>query len=576
MKLGLCSVKNFGSYESFEMDLSDSGLTLLYGKTGSGKSTIPDMPCWILYGVTAKNGSVDDVRSWNNPDKLTEGTQQVTLGNKVIWVTRIRGRSSENDLYWKEASSDKIHRGKDITDTQKLLDKRLGASAELYFMSAYYNEFSPVGHFFTSKAKDRRQLFDMVAPLELPDTLALKCSENKKTVKADIAKLELSCSKLQGALEHVESSINRTNKYCESWEEKKKNLLQELGVKYDNFELEKKSKIEALTTKVERFESERAVVEVKLKNHINKLNGKIRAPAIFSDMLVHTEDKLLGLSKDICGECGASKENENKTKLEFKLLSIKQDRDTNNLLIRDLAVSEKYFNDNTEEINPYEAQLRDQENSKNLYGEQLEAEKSKVNPFIDQLNKFTLDKAGLQLKLQSDTMKKDELSHLYSSLNHLYDLSSDLRGNLLSTSVQDIEKATNDSLEKHFDSEIRVSFALEGSDSLEVSLYTGGHACNYKQLSKGQRRLLTLCFVTSMMSAAANKASTHFDNLWFDESLDGLDSDLKLKSFSLLESLALDHQSIFVIDHDPGLQNCFSKKYKVTMDGDTSQIELDE
>jgi ABC-type multidrug transport system ATPase subunit len=74
------------------------------------------------------------------------------------------------------------------------------------------------------------------------------------------------------------------------------------------------------------------------------------------------------------------------------------------------------------------------------------------------------------------------------------------------------------------------------------------------------------------MKAAANNVGLQFTSLFFDEALDGLDTDLKLKAFNLFESLAQTHETIFVIDHSPELQNLFHKKYYVILENDNSKL----
>src|ERR1700733_14163073 len=125
MKLLSGEFHNFGSYDRFEIDFTETGLTLLYGPTGAGKSSIPDMVAWCLYGVTGKNGNADDVRSWNNPQEPTSGTLQLWRHGKVFMlVDRIRG--DKNDLYYRRYESDQPSRGKDMPETQKRINELLG------------------------------------------------------------------------------------------------------------------------------------------------------------------------------------------------------------------------------------------------------------------------------------------------------------------------------------------------------------------------------------------------------------------------------------------------------------------
>jgi DNA repair exonuclease SbcCD ATPase subunit len=73
MRILSCQAQNFGSYKELNLDLADIGLSLVYGRTGSGKSTLPDVVAWTLFGTTAKDGAADDVRSWQAGSEAYRG-----------------------------------------------------------------------------------------------------------------------------------------------------------------------------------------------------------------------------------------------------------------------------------------------------------------------------------------------------------------------------------------------------------------------------------------------------------------------------------------------------------------------
>lgn len=151
MTLHKAKVTNFGSFRELEFNFDTPGLSLIHGPTGSGKSTLIDITSWILYGITAKDGSVDDIRSWTS-DGVTTGTLEVSTQNGRILVTRVRGSTKQNDLFWEDEPGIQ-RRGKDVTETQRLLEERLGVSSNLYHSGASYTEFSRTGRSFIAKRK---------------------------------------------------------------------------------------------------------------------------------------------------------------------------------------------------------------------------------------------------------------------------------------------------------------------------------------------------------------------------------------------------------------------------------------
>ena len=94
MKILKVEVTNFGSYPHLEFDFTKGGLSLLYGKTGAGKSTLIDAICWCLFGVTPRGGSIDSVRTWDAVSS-TAGTIWTEAGT----ICRTR---RPNDLYYND------------------------------------------------------------------------------------------------------------------------------------------------------------------------------------------------------------------------------------------------------------------------------------------------------------------------------------------------------------------------------------------------------------------------------------------------------------------------------------------
>lgn len=552
---------NFGSYDHLDFDFSSLGLALVFGKTGSGKSTIPDMVSWTLYGQTAKDGNVDEVRSWTNLNEPTIGSISIDTGTGKIVVVRTRGRATENDLYWAEGHIDNTAiRGKDLNDTQRLLAGRLGIDSDLYFLGTYFHEFSSTGLFFTAKAKDRRAVFEKIANLELASRLGSVAADTRASSRKSLDILLANSNRLQGRRESIhkgyEDSIRRRNEFNDATNER----IREYELKSSSFEKIKDEKIEALNLKIHLWEE-------KLENQI--LNKKLEARSLEKRTVPREqlEQEIRTLKEEPpCKTCGQSIAADTINKrVEQQVI--------NQLLLQKLDFAKLLLRNLEEEENPWYAHIEPTINEENTYALHIEEEKKKINPFKAQVEKLEKELSGITGELALLQSEIDTLEAKISNLTRLYDLSFELRGELVKQSVQNVQNSTNRYLEKYFDSEIRVGFALEGSDDLTVSIQKSGYDCSYKQLSRGQRALLRMTFVVSIMKAAANNAAVHFDNLFFDEILDGMDGDLKIKAFAMLEELSTEHESILVIDHDQGFQNLFSKQFHVTMESDNSHIE---
>jgi DNA repair exonuclease SbcCD ATPase subunit len=575
MKLKTCEVWNFGSYPHFSIDFSNIGLGLIYGATGSGKSTIQDMPCWILYGVTAKEGAADEVRAWQSPGEPTKGTLEVELSDGVICVTRIRGKSAQNDLYWTEAGSDEPHRGKDIVDTQKRLSARLGVTADTYLAAAYFHEFSATGLFFTAKAKDRRALFERVASLDLPVRIAEKASDARKVAKADLATVETNYNKMLGRLEQLKTSVSDVQSQLQRWDASREKLLSDLAAKVESFETDRAKRQADLEQQETDFEVKRDRDIDAMLAALDEVQAKIEPGEALAAKIADIKGEIERLGAARCPTCSAPTNSQKRFELQAEMATLRERKVANDADQAKFATGKKELKRITEAANPYTSRVAMEKTAKNHYADQLEAERAKSNPFNAQLQGIEADIVLVESAVKDFEGKKSKLSKRVSDLTQLYDLSYELRGELLKKAVKEIESATNRYLETYFDAELRVSFTLEGADNLEVGIQKSGYDCVFKQLSKGQRGLLKLAFVVSVMSAVANSAGVHFANLCFDEALDGLDTDLKVKAFGLFQELETNHETVLLIDHCTEFKSLFAKQFRVTMTGDVSEM-LDE
>lgn len=529
MKLLSMELVYFSSYKHLQFNFENRGLTFVQGATGSGKSTLQDAPAWILYGVTAKDGNVDDVRSWHAPDRPTTGSIELyTKYNARISVTRVRGKSSENDLYWVE--NDTTHRGKDITETQLLLEEKLGVSRDLYMAGAYYNEFSPTGKFFTSSLKDKRELFENLADLELPILIAERAADESKQSRKNIIQISQELSRQDGRIEQLKRSQIAVERDVELWEEVQARESKRAEEKIQAESQQRSERLKYLLENRESFYSKIREVTTSAVENLSKMEEKLNEV------------------DEVCPTCRQPDENYTRLSLEIEDYRAKI-----------VAHADKKY-------------PQDEEIKKLMNYKEEPVQKQKTNPFLSSLERYRQDTVELKNHVSELTAKLQMAEARLQAIKRLQDLSLNLRGYLLKKSVKQVEKITNGYLEKHFDSEIRVCLDIPHGDNLEVQVKKNSLDCVFNQLSKGQRTLLKLCFSIAVMQIAANKAGVSFNTLLFDEALDGLDSNLKNKAFGLFDELAKRHETILVVEHSSELYGMFTSHLHVKLVNDESII----
>lgn len=559
---------NFSSFGELEFDFSDQGLTLISGATGAGKSTLMDAAAWCLFGETSKGGAVDEIRTWGESD-VTAGSQRVTTLAGDITVTRIRGGGTKNDLFWTEAAG-QSKRGKDIKETQQLLNSRLGISSELYFMAAYFHQFSKADSFFVAPAKERREVLEKIADLSLADKIAEKTSARRKADRAEMEKLRQERTLVfgrQSALKEVEKT---TKVNLDNWAGTNERRIREISGRMANFEFDKQAAIQKAEkdlrtllihaqTLEEDFDT--LLKEAKEEECQFLLEINIRKRAILA-LTAHPKK---------CPTCGqadnAAEIDEVRRVLDDLQEGLRALKEEMGRILADKHVYEKALM----ECEKGKTVLENLKNTQNKYEEELRALDT-VNPYGKQLKETQEHLANAGSKLQTLEANIGSLEHQITSITQIFDLSAKLRGELLNETVKSIEISTNQILERYFDGDIQVTFELDG-DKVNAQIGKDGFEASFSRLSGGQRCQLKLAFGISLMQAAENRAGVHFEEIFLDESLNGLDDTLKIKAFGLFQELATKHSSVFVIDHAPAFQNLFDNKYLVTLAGNRSVIE---
>lgn len=498
MKILSVSLENFASYEKLEFSLEAQGLTLIQGPTGSGKSTLCDAIPWILFGRTAKDGAVDEILSWPG-DKVTSGGIMIQFNDgSYANIFRIRG-NKKNDLYYSTVGSPEV-RGKDLNDTQYLINRLLGTDLYLYLSGSYFHEFSQTAQFFTTTPKNRKEICEQLADLSVANTLQLKNNTNLKEAQKELVILSSTIDKLNSNIEVLKKvQLHETNKK-DKWEKDHSDKLKRL-------ELEREK---VTTTRLAALDS------------------------LSEQMAIDLEKQA---TETICSECGADKKPSLFPKSQF----------------------EKLISNKMVEINPYIAQILAAENE--------------VNPHDDSVKDYTFEIKDKNKLVKFHEKQADILISKINDSDLLSDILVEFRSVIVRNVILRVEQNTNELLSDYFDAEIRIALDVTQADKLEVSITKDGNDCAYTQLSKGQRQILKLCFGVSVMQEVSNHHGINFNTLWFDEALDGMDDNTKLKAIRVFEKLATKHESVFIVEHSETIKAFINNKYSVELTNGKSEIE---
>jgi DNA repair exonuclease SbcCD ATPase subunit len=614
MKLLRATAANFQSYPGISFDYSGLGLALISGVTGSGKSTALDLPCWILFGTTSKDSAADDVRAWGSDDEQTIGSIEVETPQGSVTVTRIRAKGAhKNDLYWTEASAPGVpRRGKDALETQKLLETRLGVTADLYLAGAYMHQFSTAEQFFTAKAKDRRESLERIADLSLPVKIAERASEARKQAKKDLEARSQGLARANGKHEQLRAQLDDNHEAAGQWAASQQHKIDDLEARSERFESDKQAKLKKLAEEiacVERTIEPPAEIEsqidllkrqvqamIQVRAEIVPAQKQLAAANAAVNSLKAEYDRLadLGVAEAFCPTCLGPADNVHKAARIDELTAAMEDAVGKQIKAEEIVAAmeatlrgeakiKRQFDElvlkrssNNRLIDRAQASRQKYalvEAEQNTYEEQIERAKAEKNPFSAQRKAILDATKQITETIQSLTQEVRDLEHRVASLTTIYDASFELRGRLIENAVRELNDATNAYLEKYFDASLRVRLEVKDGDKIDVTVLNQGHECPYKQLSGGERTLLKLCFNLPYMAMAENRAGIRFGCLMFDEPLKGLSDQLKDRALALFQGMEADHETILLIEHyEPFTQMC-GNRFHVTNLGGESRLE---
>lgn len=539
MKILKVAAINFASYPELSFDFTkSSGVTLVSGPTGSGKSTFCDVITWTIFGKTAKDGNADEIIPWGS-NKTTEATVIIELSAKTLSITRIRS-AKNNDLYYIEDGTP--IRGKDLKDTQKLINDKLGCDANLYLSGAYLNEFSQTTSFFTANAKVRKAIVDQLVDTALASSKLTAASEYKKEIKQELVQIQTERAAELSRRAYLENNILEIQVKIDTWAAAHTIKLKQAIHKAKDSDIiiqEERIKILAEADEaVAKFHSEQKELELMLK-------------ADYAEKIAEHKTMIEQLDKEVCKACGASKNHSQKMVLTSKLYNLEKQQETLERVKIEISRIDYTIYHTSKKATQAAAQIL---HKPNVYKEQLEKLKTEVNPYITLRSGYKTELKGLVKRIKELSADNDTFNQELADIDQLIEVISIFREMQTRNTVANLQDSTNTLLIKYFDGEITVQFDTSTNDKIDVTILKDGNACVYSQLSKGQRQLLRFCFGISIMKHIARHHSISFSSVFFDEVFTGLDSNLIAKGFSLLQSLHNDYQNIFVVEHNDNIK----------------------
>jgi len=208
VKFQFVKLKNFKSYPDAEteLDLNFSGIKLIVGQNGVGKTTFFDAVIWCLYGKSM--ALADDVVSWatGKDCKVEVG---FTVGGTTYSIIRYRNHEEQGNklLFFKN--------GKNISsrtkgDTQSRIDDTIEISYQAMISSVILSS-ELYTSFLRSKPSERLRSFESILSLKDVNEYSKKLKKLREPLTEEISKLTTDRIKATSSLETLTTTIDGYN-----------------------------------------------------------------------------------------------------------------------------------------------------------------------------------------------------------------------------------------------------------------------------------------------------------------------------------------------------------------------------
>lgn len=192
MKLISLKLENFRQHENSQIDFSD-GITIISGENGSGKSTVLEAICWIIYGLDAVRGNKDSVL-WNKAPAKSKAKGELIflLEGEEYKITRTLDKA---EVYINATLS-----ATSTAETIKYLTEKLGMTLDEFY-NTYFTRQKELNFLKTLKPIDRRKFISHVLGYD-----KLKFAQEK--VRSDKNNFSKKIEGFKQGIENIDDILN--------------------------------------------------------------------------------------------------------------------------------------------------------------------------------------------------------------------------------------------------------------------------------------------------------------------------------------------------------------------------------
>jgi DNA repair exonuclease SbcCD ATPase subunit len=585
------SWRNFMSYgdEIYNLELANLGQVLITGNiedgsdglkksNGSGKSTIPNLPLWVLFGRTMHSANPGD--SVINYHTGKECWGKVTFKNGDS-VTRTRGTKGHNELvYVKDGEELILSTSKNL---QQLINKDLKLDWELFTSSAFFTQY---GRSWLEMAdNNRKKALERVLRV---DRFAHYANASKKATDAVNAKISSINSKIsthENNINRLQASIAKQERNKSNYEENKINRVKtaETSITAEMSNLEN-----LVLPDINKLEKTWSVYN-QILNKIGEMEDSYKKASMqennLSSKLEDAETKILNWTRKQGKQCLSCLQDITEGHIHGQIDPLKEKQIQ--LAVEHEACKTKAIN-LRDKIADAKAKLRERKpeisisEAKALHSQKARIEKeiarltalkeeivNEINPYTEALDGIDVqieDENKLISKEMAVKTEQELLYKHYSYIHKAYSERNKIKSYVFKEHIPFINKRLNHYLEM-LNLDVRVNL----TDNLGVT----SNMWSYDFQSGGERKRTDVAFMLAafdfheaMYGRQCNiLVLDEVDGRMDDDGIDGLINIIK-------QELSRKVETILIISHRNQMHDVFDKEIKVVKTNGFSRIQM--
>jgi len=584
------SWRNFMSYgeETSSLDLSELGQVLITGEiedetqdglkksNGSGKSTIPNVILWALFGRTMHSANPGDavINHFIGKDCWVK----ITLKNGDS-ITRTRGLKGHNELlYAKNGEENTLSTNKNL---QQLLNKDLQLDWELFTSSAFFTQYSK--SWLEMADNNRKKALERILRVDRFTFYATAAKSSAEKVDAKLSKINIKIESAKARIAKATTQIERNTQLR------------------DNFEGSKTDRIRSIQASVDVNQQKADVIKIPDLDKITqiwevytRINDKIEAMKNDQNDILRKTKLVESTINDLKSKAASWKNKKGK-----QCLSCMQDIDESHIqqhiepLITQQATEEATLNDLMAEksklmqnISATESKLAERKpkvtlrEAKSIIDEKNQLLKlinrdlehitkieNEQNPYTSSLDDLENSIVEDQTIITDSTQEKEQQELLYRHYTYLSKAYSE-RNKIKSYVFKEHIPFINQRLNHYLD-----MLNLDIKVNLTENLGLDSNMWGYDFQSGGERKRTDVAFMLAafdfheaMYGRQCNVlVLDEVDGRMDDDGIDGLINIIK-------QELSRKAETILIISHRNQMHDVFDKEIKVTKSNNYSKI----